>query len=787
MISICLLTANLLSAYASENVTIEVKPGQTIRDIAAVHLEDPNLWKTILSFNNIEDAATVKPGKKLRIPVALVRRITRRLDAALAEIQRATEAGAKVFARQLIGEAVARYDAALSSRKADQWKESIREASEAEEKARAAYDEAMLKREAKVKAILDYRKNIVCAREEDKASWGQVPESICTRRQLEAGWRESQQYDLIVEQEKIRTGSVSEAGIVFFNVSDVRLEEYSQLTVGPMRIDRLKRRTKATCRVEDGTVTFRRPRASARSKTEVRVKNDPQVRIERTSRNYDVTHNASETKVTNRDSQSMWVASNGNSVMLEQNQRTTIRNQQRPGPATPLRAGPDLVSPGDEEVLFQHNARLTWTPIKGATRYWLEVATNRLFRPLIINNWRIKKPQFFVGNLPTGDYDWRVAAFDSTGDDSAKSEVRRFSLQSDENAPYLTIESPREGTILRQTPAPLIGRTDRDSMLTLNGQAMTLEPDGRFELEYRFLRGLNTLILEARDRAGHVTTLQRFISYLPDDKPVIRYDPSLPRLGAHHFLTRFDTLALTGMTEVGWLLQVWSESGGLSASSFADNNGRFQLNIPVNGERERLTLQAVSPSGFETQVQLTATKDQTPPTIAVDEDAPPPSATRELTFRLRGQAQGAVAAMLNGRALQLDDEHFDVVITLTPGQANRIILTTRDLAGNEAVASWVIRHDSTPPKLIRPKISYRSRSGKRIANIKVTARDPSGLKQAAPYQLRIGDAVQSGFLKLGRKGRTYQDNVPVPRKAKVELLSVELSDYAGNRRAYAFK
>ncbi len=76
------------------------------------------------------------------------------------------------------------------------------------------------------------------------------------------------------------------------------------------------------------------------------------------------------------------------------------------------------------------------------------------------------------------------------------------------------VESPKEETILRQTPAPLIGRTDRDSTLTLNGKAVTADPDGRFELEYPFLRGLNTLILEARDPTGQVTTLQR-LSQLP--------------------------------------------------------------------------------------------------------------------------------------------------------------------------------------------------------------------------------------------------------------------------------
>ncbi len=268
---------------------------------------------------------------------------------------------------------------------------------------------------------------------------------------------------------------------------------------------------------------------------------------------------------------------------------------------------------------------------------------------------------------------------------------------------------------------------------------------------------------------------------------MIRFDPSLPQLDTHHFLTRSDTLTLTGTTAAGWQLQVRSASGALLASDFADGNGHFELHISVHEEREDLTFLAVSPSGFSTQEQLIVTKDQTPPTIVLDEDAPLPTATTAPEFSLRGQAQGAAVATVNEREITLDEGRFDEVMTLTPGEANRIVFTARDLAGNEAVTSWVVRHDDAPPKLVRPKISYRSRSGKRIANIKVTARDASGLKQAAPYQLRVGETVKSGFLKLDRKGRAYQDGGPVPKKAKVKLLSVELSDYAGNRRNYAFK
>jgi hypothetical protein len=179
----------------------------------------------------------------------------------------------------------------------------------------------------------------------------------------------------------------------------------------------------------------------------------------------------------------------------------------------------------------------------------------------VVNQWGIKETQFFVGHLDHGAYYWRLAALDGLGLAGTMSQVRRFSLHSDTDAPYLMIVSPQEGEIISTMRSRLTGTTEGGVTLTLNGQPVNIGPEGNFEFDYTLQKGLNTLVLKARDSAGHVTTRQRTILHLPNQATVIRYDRELPQLEPKHFLTRVDTLTLSGTTTARWQVQAQSASG----------------------------------------------------------------------------------------------------------------------------------------------------------------------------------------------------------------------------------
>ena len=92
-------------------MTIRVEEGDTLRDLAAEHLGDPDLWTEILRANGLNAITDVHPGLELQIPSGEVASANRALQDALELIQQATEEGARLFAPDQIGQAIRLRDA----------------------------------------------------------------------------------------------------------------------------------------------------------------------------------------------------------------------------------------------------------------------------------------------------------------------------------------------------------------------------------------------------------------------------------------------------------------------------------------------------------------------------------------------------------------------------------------------------------------------------------------------------------------------------------------------------
>ena len=111
------LQAFPLVAAEGEVVTVRLKEGQSLRDLAAEHLGDPDLWAEILRLNDLS-VGDVHTGIELKIPVGPVASANRALAESLSLIQQATEQGARLFAADRIGQAIQLRDAAVAKRKA---------------------------------------------------------------------------------------------------------------------------------------------------------------------------------------------------------------------------------------------------------------------------------------------------------------------------------------------------------------------------------------------------------------------------------------------------------------------------------------------------------------------------------------------------------------------------------------------------------------------------------------------------------------------------------------------
>ena len=116
-----------------------------------------------------------------------------------------------------------------------------------------------------------------------------------------------------------------------------------------------------------------------------------------------------------------------------------------------LLAAPVLVGPEDNleaTLTATGNLVLEWLPVAGAERYALQVAPTRFFVQNIIDIEDREATSATVGLQNTGNFVWRVAAFDKAGHRGPWSPIYRFRVsrgaQADENAAAASSQTPSE-------------------------------------------------------------------------------------------------------------------------------------------------------------------------------------------------------------------------------------------------------------------------------------------------------------------------------------------------------
>ncbi len=762
-----LLSIQALPASAAENevVTVRLKEGQSLRDLAAEHLGDPDLWAEILRLNDLS-VGDVHPGIELKIPIGPVANANRALAESLRLIQQATEQGARLFAADQIGQAIRLRDAALAKRKGGEWDEAARLANDAKVAADRALASALAQRDTTAEALLSDRQGSV---------EGQRPQDLL--------WTERLLNAILTEEEKVRTLSRSTAQITFKDESRLRLSPNSQAVIQRMRLDPLSREEEAKVSLVEGDFYALLAGKSQRKSFELEV---PEVQTNIESTNFWVRRDVAGSKFANFDERTLAVSAQGESVSLGRNEATLVRSGAPPSEKIEILPPATLAAPQDDQVAFDAAVEMSWSSLPDAAGYWLEVAYDPSFKRMTFSRWGLAETRFKSAPLEVGSYYWRVAGLDKFGLPGERSEVWRFHVRTDVTPPYLSIGEPAEGGILRQSPVPVRGESEPEASLELNGSPLQVGADGRFEASYQPEPGLNQLTVKATDHAGNVTKRSRSFVFMPDERAAVVFDDALPRLGPQHFVTARDVMSITGRTSPNAQILIRSADGAGRASAYANGEGRFGVNVPMRAADEAFDLQVIAPSGFASEDRFEITVDQTPPRIEFE--MPPPAVTAIEWLPLNGRVEGGVELLVDGQPAQLVEEEFDHTITLQQG-ANKIELVASDLVGNVSVEKLEIFLDQQPPELVRRSLSADRASGGDAVTVEVVASDASGMKQAAAFSLRVGDHSLSDFLRFNRASQSYRSTIVLPKdmNGKIELSDVELEDYAGNKKRYTFR
>jgi hypothetical protein len=759
---ILLLQAQIITAGAQE-IKVRVQEGQSLRDIARTQLGDPDLWTEILQANGLTSPAEVRPGMELVVPAGEIADADRALNQALAKIQGATQQGARLFAPRQIERAIARYDEGVARRKAGEWTDAVAAAGEAERAATAALQLAAASRDAAAEARLTDREGSV---------EGRTPQDLV--------WTDRERDAILIEEEKVRTLSRSSAQITFRDDSRLRLNANSQAVIRRMRTDPLSRTEEAKVSLVEGDFYALLSGKSERRKFELQV---PEVETEIESRSFWVRHDGSGAKFTNYDDGILRVAAHGSEVELGRNEAALVRTGQQPSDKVDIRATTTLLAPADDSQTVGADVGLSWRPVADAVGYWLELAFDPAFQRMKLSRWGLKDTSFQTGELDVDTYYWRVAALDKFGLPGERGAVWRFHVRVDQMPPFLMIAEPPEGATIAHSPITVRGQTEPGIRLLLDGKPVEVGDDGWFRTEVTADPGEGRISFQATDRAGNLTERQRAYRFVPDEAAVLDFDDDIPQLAPRHFVTRHDVISLTGGTHAGARLVLRVAGQPMREATYAGQDGRFTLNVPAAARTTVYGIDVVQPSGLTVQDEFSVSLDRDPPSIRLDR--PPPVITSVEWLPVRGRAAGATGLTLNGRPVQLIGDQFDETVTLASG-SNRITLEAVDLVGNARTDSFDVQLDQQPPELVDYRVAPKEvRAGEPI-RVEVRASDPSGLRQVAPFKLRVAGTDYEEFLERGGDAESYGATLLLPKDAAgpVELREVEIEDYAGNKARF---
>ncbi|MBI5449192.1 helix-turn-helix domain-containing protein, partial [Candidatus Gottesmanbacteria bacterium] len=80
-------------------------------------------------------------------------------------------------------------------------------------------------------------------------------------------------------------------------------------------------------------------------------------------------------------------------------------------------------------------------------------------------------------------------------------------------APQLIIEQPVGESVAKEKRIDILGRTDPDATVTVNGMSVLVRSDGRFFDQLSLVSGVNRITVVATSRFGKITTVTRNVGF----------------------------------------------------------------------------------------------------------------------------------------------------------------------------------------------------------------------------------------------------------------------------------
>jgi len=193
----------------------------------------------------------------------------------------------------------------------------------------------------------------------------------------------------------------------------------------------------------------------------------------------------------------------GDHYRISANQGLTIAEDGRTSGARMLPSLPSIRVPYDNAVAkflaAPPRVRFLWGELPDARIYRLEIAADPGFEEILVDEY-LDEPTFTHGNLPSGDYYWRISARDGWVQGPATT-PRRLSVVRDSTPPSLELKPVQEVTAGHYA---LRGRTTPDTRVFVLGQQVETSSSGSFEFLFTPQPGTQSIVVESIDVVGNV-------------------------------------------------------------------------------------------------------------------------------------------------------------------------------------------------------------------------------------------------------------------------------------------
>jgi hypothetical protein len=214
------------------------------------------------------------------------------------------------------------------------------------------------------------------------------------------------------------------------------------------------------------------------------------------------------------------VVSGGREVVLDKGQEVSVDAKGAPGTVKALLEAPTLSAPPPQaDLAYPDPGRtpivLVWTRVPGAASYHVKVYAEAASGPALVDR-AVASGETMVTLQPlaVGRYHWQVSSVSAEGAEGFASDLSSFTVRvaAVGAGPPLVIDVLER----QELGVKIEGRTDRRARVTVNGERVEVDANGRFR-EHLVLRPEETHItVRARNETGGTSEVVR---ELPPEKP----------------------------------------------------------------------------------------------------------------------------------------------------------------------------------------------------------------------------------------------------------------------------